>query len=80
MTAPISTSSDERLKHLGDRIEQLESDIENVYAQLEHLSEALSAEQTRGRAARLGRYLLWGAIIAALTTFWVMLRLRAGSS
>jgi predicted nucleic acid-binding Zn ribbon protein len=67
------------VKDLGDRIQQLEADLENVYTQLERLSEALSAEQTRGRAARMGRYLLWGALIAAMATFWMMLRLRAGS-
>jgi hypothetical protein len=78
MTAPIAPSSDERLKHIGDRIQQLETDMENVYAQLEHLSDALDIEQTRGRAARVGRYLLWGVIIAAMATVWMMLRLRAG--
>ncbi len=78
MTAPIATSTEERTKQLGDRIQQLETDMENVYAQLEHLSDALNAEQTRGRAARVGRYLLWGVIIAAMATFWMMLRLRAG--
>ena len=79
MTNPTPYSRDERLKDLGDRIQQLETDLENVYTQLEHLSDALSAEQTRGRAARMGRYLLWGALIAAMATFWMMLRLRAGS-
>lgn len=79
VTTPTPYSSDERVKDLGDRIQQLEADLENVYTQLERLSEALSAEQTRGRAARMGRYLLWGALIAAMATFWMMLRLRAGS-
>lgn len=78
MTAPIAISSEERVKQLGDRIQQLEADMENVYAQLEHLSDALDTEQTRGRAARVGRYLLWGVILAAMATFWMMLRLRAG--
>jgi len=65
---------------LGDRIGQLEADLENVYAQLEQLADAAKTAQLRGRAARMGRYLLWGALIAALVTFWMMLRLRAGSS
>jgi hypothetical protein len=64
---------------LGDRVRQLEVDLENVYAQLEHLSDALSTEQLKGRAARMGRYLIWGALIAAMATFWMLLRLRAGS-
>lgn len=70
---------DERMNELWDRIRQLESDLENVYAQLEHLSDALNAEQSRGRAARMGRYLLWGALIAVMATFWMMLRQRTGS-
>ena len=62
-----------------DRVFQLETDLENVYAQLEHLKDAISTEQLRGRAARMGRYLLWGAVIAAMATFWMLLRLRSGS-
>jgi len=76
---PVSTSPDDRVAQLGDRIRQLEADLENVYGQLEHLSDALSSEQLRRRAARMGRYLLWGALIAAMATFWMMLRLRAGA-
>ena len=78
----VATSSpaslEERLAGAIDRIRQLEADLENLYTQLEHLSDALSTEQLRGRAARMGRYLLWGAVIAAMATFWMLLRLRAG--
>ena len=70
---------EERLTGALDRIRQLESDLETVFAQLEHLSDAMSTEQLRGRAARMGRYLLWGAVIAAMATFWMLLRLRTGS-
>jgi hypothetical protein len=79
VTSPSGVSLEDRLNGAIDRIRQLESDLENIYAQLEHLSDAVSTEQMRGRAARMGRYLLWGAIIAAMATFWMLLRLRAGS-
>ena len=85
LTSPSSVTTstpapfDERMNQVWDRVRQLEADLENVYAQLEHLSDALSAEQTRGRAARMGRYLLWGALIGVMATFWMMLRQRAGA-
>ncbi len=85
LTSPSSVTSstpapfDERMNQVWDRVRQLEADLENVYAQLEHLSDALSAEQTRGRAARMGRYLLWGALSGVMATFWMMLRQRAGA-
>ncbi len=77
-SVPSPATLEERLTGAIDRIRQLETDLENVYAQLEHLSDAMSTEQLRGRAARMGRYLLWGAVIAAMATFWMLLRLRAG--
>jgi len=79
VSSPTPIAVDERMNTLGDRIRQLEADLENVYAQLEHLSDAVNTEHLRGRAARMGRYLLWGALIAAMATFWMLLRLRAGS-
>ncbi len=79
VTSPSPASLEDRLTGAIDRIRQLESDLEAIYAQLEHLSDALSMEQMRRRAARMGRYLLWGAVIAAMATFWMLLRLRAGS-
>ena len=70
---------EDRLNHVVDKVRQMETDLESLYAQLEHLSDAVSTEQLRGRAARMGRYLLWGAVIAAMATFWMLLRLRTGS-
>jgi hypothetical protein len=79
VTSPSPASLEDRLTGAVDRIRQLESDLEGVCAQLAHLSDAVSMEQMRGRAARMGRYLLWGAVIAAMATFWMLLRLRTGS-
>jgi hypothetical protein len=76
---PTPGNQDQRLTQVMDRVFQLETDLEIVYAQLEHLKDAIGTEQLRGRAARMGRYLLWGAVIAAMATFWMLLRLRAGS-
>ena len=67
-----------RLTKAMDRIHQLEADLEALYGRVTQLSEAVSTEAARGRAARMGRYLLWGTVIAAMATFWMMLRLRAG--
>ena len=68
-----------RLLSAISRIDQTEADLESLFARVAQLTDAISAERLRGRAARMGRYLLWGAVIAAMTTFWMMLRLRAGS-
>ena len=79
VSRPTQGNPDERVTQIMDRVFQLETDLENVYAQLEHLKDAIGTEQLRGRAARMGRYLLWGAVIAAMATFWMLLRLRSGS-
>jgi hypothetical protein len=79
VTVPVQTNLDERYTQAVDRIRQLEADLETVYVRLEQLTDAVNTEQLRGRAARMGRYLLWGAVIAAMATFWMLLRLRAGS-
>lgn len=72
-------SLDHKIVKAIDRIQQLEVDLKSVRAQVSQLAESLNAERLRGRAARMGRYLLWGALIAAMATFWMMLRLRLGS-
>ena len=79
VSRPSQSNLEQRLTQVVDRVFQLETDLENVYAQLERLKDAIGTEQLRGRAARMGRYLLWGAVIAAMATFWMLLRLRAGS-
>src|SRR5664279_3217133 len=71
-------SLDHRVVKALDRIQQLEVDLESLRARVSQLAELLNAERLRGRAARMGRYLLWGALIAAMATFWMMLRLRLG--
>jgi hypothetical protein len=73
------TSLEHKVVKALDRIQQLEVDLESLRARMSQLGEALSAERLQGRAARMGRYLLWGALIAAMATFWMMLRLRLGS-
>ncbi len=78
-TVPSQTTLEYRLTQIVDRVCQLESDLQSVYARLEQLTDAVNTEQLRGRAARMGRYLLWGAVIAAMATFWMQLRLRTGS-
>jgi molecular chaperone GrpE (heat shock protein) len=72
------TSTEQRLVKALDRIQQLEADLKSLSAQVLRLGEAFDAERRRGKAARLGRYLLWGALIVAMATFWIMLRLRLG--
>jgi hypothetical protein len=76
---PGQVTLEQRLITAVDRIGQLESDFESLYARIGQLTDAINAEQLRGRAARMGRYLLWGAVIAAMATFWMMLRLHMGS-
>jgi hypothetical protein len=78
-TVPAQGNVEQRLALLADRVCQLETDFDNVHARLEQLTDAVSTELLRGRAARMGRYLLWGAVIAAMATFWMLLRLRTGS-
>jgi len=73
------TSLEHKVVKALDRIQQLEVDFESLRGRVSQLVEALDAERLRGRAARMGRYLLWGALIAAMATFWMMLRLRLGS-
>jgi len=72
------TSLEHRVVKALDRIQQLEADVMSLRSRVSQLTESLNAERLRGRAARMGRYLLWGAIIAAMATFWMMLRLRLG--
>jgi len=79
VSRPLQGNLEERLTQVVDRVFQLEADLGSVYAQLEQLKDTIGTEQLRGRAARMGRYLLWGAVIAAMATFWMLLRLRAGS-
>jgi hypothetical protein len=69
----------QRLLLAISRIDQVEADLESLSIRVAQLADAINAERLRGRAARVGRYLLWGAVIAAMATFWMMLRLRAGS-
>ena len=73
------TSLEHKVVKALDRVQQLEVDLESLRARVSQLTESLNAERLRGRAARMGRYLLWGALIAAMATFWMMLRLRLGS-
>ncbi len=73
------TSVEHRVVKALDRIHQLESDLRSLNAHVLRLGEALNVERQRSKAARLGRYLLWGAQIAAMATFWMILRLRLGS-
>jgi hypothetical protein len=80
-SAAVSTDFglERRLLFAISRIDQVEADLESLFARVVQLTDAVTAERLRGRAARVGRYLLWGAVIAAMATFWMMLRLRAGS-
>ena len=78
VTAPSQANLEQRLLQVMDRVCQLESNLESAFARLQHLTDAVSTEQQRSRAARVGRYLLWGAVIAAMATFWMILRLRTG--
>jgi len=73
------TSLEHKVVKAIDRIQQLEVDLSSLRARVSQLAESLNAERLRSRAARMGRYLLWGALIAAMATFWMMLRLRLGS-
>jgi hypothetical protein len=73
------SSLEQRVVKALDRIQQLEADLKSLNAQVRRLGEGLDAERRRTRAARFGRYLLWGALITAMATFWMMLRLRLGS-
>jgi hypothetical protein len=73
------SSLEQRLARAVDRIQQLEADFEFLDTKVLELTSVLETERSRARAARVGRYLLWGAIIAAMTTFWMMLRLRLGT-
>lgn len=75
---PMSVSLEERIVRAHDRIRQLESDLQSLNSRMVQLSEAVHAERRLGRAARLGRYLLWGSLIAGMATFWMMLRMRLG--
>ncbi len=79
-SAALSTdfSLEQKVLLAIDRIHQLEADLEALFTRVAQLTEDLNAERLRGRAARMGRYLLWGAVIAAMATFWMLLRLRAG--
>ena len=70
---------EQRLTLAIDRIHQLEADLEALFRRTTELTDAVNSERLRNRAARMGRYLLWGAMIAAMATFWMMLRMRAGS-
>lgn len=78
VTAP-SQGVDQRVTQFGDQLRQLDADVETIYARLEQLTDTVNTELLRGRAARIGRYLLWGAVIAAMATFWMLLRLRTGA-
>lgn len=77
----ISTrpNTEQRLVKALDRIQQLEADLKSLNAQVMRLGERLETERRRSKAARVGRYLLWGALIAAMATFWMMLHLHFGS-
>lgn len=70
---------EQRLLLAMDRIHQLEADFGALFDRMAQLTDAVNSERLRNRAARMGRYLLWGAMIAAMATFWMMLRMRAGS-
>ena len=76
---PTDVGLEQRLLRVTSRIDQVEADLESLLARVAQLTDAVNAERLRGRAAHLARYLLWGAVIAAMVTFWMMLRLRAGS-
>jgi hypothetical protein len=76
---PTDLGLERRVLLATSRIDQLEADLESLVARVAKLTDAINAERLRGRAAHVGRYLLWGAVIAAMATFWMMLRLRAGS-
>jgi hypothetical protein len=75
---PTDVGLEQRLLRAIARIDQVEADLESLFSRVAQLTDAVNAERLRVRAAHVGRYLLWGAVIAAMATFWMMLRLRAG--
>ena len=77
-SVPATVTLDQRLTQVSDQVAQMETNLETIWERLDRLTEVVNAEQTRGRAARVGRYMLWGALIAAMATFWMLLRLRFG--
>lgn len=74
-----SVPLEQRLVRAVDRITQLESDIEELAARFNDLTAAFNTERKMGRSARLARYLLWSAIIAAMATVLMVLRSRMGT-
>jgi hypothetical protein len=78
-SVPTQLTLEQRLTKVCDQVVQMDSDLETVRERLNQLTDVVNEEQLRGRAARMGRYLLWGAIIAAMATFWMILRLRVGA-
>lgn len=73
-----SVPLEQRLVRAVDRITQLEADIEELAVRFNDLTTAFNAERKMGRSARLARYLLWSAIIAAMATVLMVLRSRMG--
>jgi hypothetical protein len=86
LTSPSSrvpaaqASVDERLSQVQARVDRMQEELMSVKLGVQELARAIGAEQRRGRSARMGHYLLWVAVIAAMATFWMLTRLRLGIS
>jgi hypothetical protein len=79
-TDTAEASQEQRFSQALSRIERVEAEIVAAKARLQELARTVIAEQRRGRSARVGHYLLWAAVIAVMTAFWLLLRLHPGLS
>lgn len=73
------TGLDSRVSSLESRLAQNERELQDVYGAVEHLVDANERLERALRQQRLGRYLVWGTLIAILAILWLSMQSRLGS-